>query len=126
MPGAGKSVLAAEAVRDPAITLRYFPDGIFWFRVGMLEENKEKLFGRMKILCEKLESPSPPSSIEHAQEIMRKTFLSERFGRSLVILDDVWSSEIVKTFNVSGRVLITTQVCTRPSCANDLIPLDRI
>ena len=26
-----------------------------------------------------------------------------------MILDDVWSAEVVKTFNVSGRVLITTQ-----------------
>ena len=31
------------------------------------------------------------------------------FSRSLLILDDVWSAEVVKTFNVSGRVLITTQ-----------------
>ena len=31
------------------------------------------------------------------------------FSRSLLILDDVWSSDVVKTFNVSGRVLITTQ-----------------
>ena len=35
------------------------------------------------------------------------TFLS--FSRSLLILDDVWSADVVKTFNVSGRVLITTQ-----------------
>ena len=27
----------------------------------------------------------------------------------MLILDDVWSSDVVKTFNVSGRVLITTQ-----------------
>lgn len=36
----------------------------------MLE--KDKLFNRMKILCEKLEAASVPSSIEHAQEILRK------------------------------------------------------
>jgi apoptotic protease-activating factor len=111
MPGSGKSVLAAEAVRDPNITLSCFPDGVFWFRVGMLEE-KDKLFSRMKILCEKLEAQTTPSSIEHAQEILRKLFLSDQFGRSLVILDDVWSAEIVKTFNVSGRVLVTTQDLT--------------
>ncbi len=33
----------------------------------------------------------------------------ERFSRSLIILDDVWSADIIKTFNVSGRVLVTTQ-----------------
>jgi len=111
MPGSGKSVLAAEAVRDPEITLNFFPNGVFWFRVGMLKE-REKLFSRMKILCEKLEAKTTPSSIEHAQEILRNLFLSDRFDRSLVILDDVWDSEIVKTFNVSGRVLLTTQDLT--------------
>jgi hypothetical protein len=49
---------------------QYFPDGVFWFRVGMLE--LDKLFNRMKILCEKLDAPAIPSSIEHAQEILRK------------------------------------------------------
>ena len=52
MPGSGKSVLAAEVLRDPEITLKYFPNGVFWFRVGMLEP--QKLLNRIKILLEKL------------------------------------------------------------------------
>ena len=55
MPGSGKSVLAAEVLRDPEITLKYFPDGVFWFRVGMLEP--QKLLNRVKILLEKLNCP---------------------------------------------------------------------
>ena len=50
---------------------------MFWFRVGMLE--RDKLFNRMKILCEqKLDSSSSsqPTSIEHAMEILRKMFTS--------------------------------------------------
>ncbi len=47
MTGSGKSVLAAESIRDPEITLRHFPDGVFWFRVGMLE-NPDKLLNRYK------------------------------------------------------------------------------
>ncbi|XP_059079128.1 apoptotic protease-activating factor 1-like [Tigriopus californicus] len=69
-PGSGKSVLAAEALRDPAISLKYFPDGVFWFRVGMLEEHK--LLERIQIFCEKLDAPTKPTSIEHGQEILRK------------------------------------------------------
>ena len=103
MPVAGKSVLAAEAVRDPNIALQvsictyiirkllgaykyrfywstlpllkfkfqFFPDGIFWFRVGIIE-SREKLLNRLKILCEKLDAQNVPSSIEHAQEILRR------------------------------------------------------
>ena len=55
MPGSGKSVLAAEVLRDPEITLKYFPDGVFWFRVGMLEP--QKLLNRIKILLEKFNCP---------------------------------------------------------------------
>ena len=50
--------------------MQHFPDGVFWFRVGMLE--RDKLFNRMKILCEKLDAPNVPNNIEHAQEILRK------------------------------------------------------
>ena len=56
MAGTGKSVLAAEALRDPDVTLNYFPDGVFWFRVGMLTDS-EKLLNRTKILLEKLNTP---------------------------------------------------------------------
>ena len=34
MPGSGKSVLAAESIRDPQITLNNFSGGVFWFKVG--------------------------------------------------------------------------------------------
>ena len=50
--------------------MQHFPDGVYWFRVGMLE--KDKLFNRMKILCEKLDALAVPTSLEHAQEILRK------------------------------------------------------
>ena len=60
-----------------SIIFQYFPDGVFWFRVGMLE--RDKLFNRMKILCEQKLDSSPssqPTSIEHAMEILRKMFTS--------------------------------------------------
>eukprot|EP00094_Tigriopus_californicus_P011739 TCALIF_11342-PA protein Name:"Protein of unknown function" AED:0.59 eAED:0.59 QI:31/0.66/0.75/1/0.66/0.75/4/0/205 len=44
---------------------KYFPDGVFWFRVGMLEEHK--LLERIQIFCEKLDAPTKPTSIEHGR-----------------------------------------------------------
>ena len=42
MPVSGKLVLASEALRDPEVTLRHFPDGVIWFRVGIIS-SREKL-----------------------------------------------------------------------------------
>ena len=42
--------------------------------------------------------------------LLRKLFLSPTYADSLVVLDDVWKGEVVKTFNLPCRILITTQV----------------
>jgi len=110
MPGSGKSVLAAHSVRDPEITLNHFPGGVFWFKVGMVDS--DQLLNRLRALCMKLDASVLPSSIEEAQEILRKLFLSEPLCDSLVILDDVWKPEVIKTFQLPCRVLVTTQDTT--------------
>ena len=38
----------------------------------------------------------------------RKLFL-EKYSDSLLILDDVWKADVVKTFNLPVRLLVTTQ-----------------
>lgn len=48
------------------------------------------------------------TTVEYANEILRKLFLNQ-YRKSLLILDDVWSSEIIKSFDVCARVLVTTQ-----------------
>ena len=78
MPGSGKSVLAAEAIRDPEITLKYFPDGVFWFRVGMLDP--EKLLNRIKILLEKLNTPQVKINISFCTESWIKEHRIHQLG----------------------------------------------
>ena len=70
MPGSGKSVLAAESIRDPRVTLKNFPGGVFWFKVGMVDT--DQLLNKLRALCTKLDSSILPASIEEAQEILRK------------------------------------------------------
>ncbi|XP_023327782.1 apoptotic protease-activating factor 1 [Eurytemora carolleeae] len=107
MPGSGKSVLAAESVRDPAIAVQHFPGGIFWVKIGTVQP--EQLLGRIRALCTKLDAAILPNNIEEGQETLRKLFLSSEYSDSLLILDDVWKAEVVKTFNLPVRILITTQ-----------------
>jgi len=74
MPGSGKSVLAAESIRDPQITINNFSGGVFWFKVGMVDQ--DQLLNRLRALCTKLDAPVLPNGIEEAQEILRKLFMS--------------------------------------------------
>lgn len=41
-----------------------------------------------------------------------RLFLSKRYSKSLLILDDVWSSFVINTFNLTARVLVTTRDLT--------------
>ena len=51
------------------------------------------------------------TTVEYANEILRKLFLGQ-YHKSLLILDDVWSSKIIKSFDVCAKVLVTTQDIT--------------
>ena len=124
MPGSGKSVLAAESVRDPQVTLNNFSGGVFWFKVGMVDS--DQLLGRLRALCTKLDAPHLPSSIEEAQEILRKLFLSPQYSDSLLILDDVWSPMVVRTFTLPVRVMVTTQDVSVMEVVRDLFTVVEI
>ncbi|KAK2892733.1 hypothetical protein Q8A67_012721 [Cirrhinus molitorella] len=113
MAGSGKSVMAAEAVRDHALIKECFPGGVHWLSVGQCE--RADLLVRMQSLCFRLEqgqsldaSQRPPCSVEEAKERMRFLML-RRFPRSLLILDDVWDSSTLRSFDIQSRVLLTTR-----------------
>uniref|UniRef100_A0A8C2HCJ7 Apoptotic protease-activating factor 1 n=1 Tax=Cyprinus carpio TaxID=7962 RepID=A0A8C2HCJ7_CYPCA len=108
MAGSGKSVMAAEAVRDHALIKECFPGGVHWLSVGQCK--RADLLVRMQSLCFRLEqgqssdtSQRPPCSVEEAKERLR--FLMHcRFPRSLLILDDVWDSFALRSFDIQLRV----------------------
>jgi hypothetical protein len=35
--------------------------------------------------------------------------MSDKYNKSLLILDDVWSLDIIRAFNISARVMVTTR-----------------
>uniref|UniRef100_A0A671L0K7 CARD domain-containing protein n=1 Tax=Sinocyclocheilus anshuiensis TaxID=1608454 RepID=A0A671L0K7_9TELE len=113
MAGSGKSVIAAEAIRDHALIKECFPGGVHWLSVGQCE--RADLLVRMQSLCFRLEqgqsseaSQRPPCSVEEAKERLRFLML-RRFPRSLLILDDVWDSSTLRSFDIQCRVLLTTR-----------------
>uniref|UniRef100_A0A3Q2U2A1 Apoptotic protease-activating factor 1 n=1 Tax=Fundulus heteroclitus TaxID=8078 RepID=A0A3Q2U2A1_FUNHE len=113
MAGSGKSVLAAEAVRDHSLIEECFPNGVHWLSIGQLD--KADLLVKIQSLCFRLEqsldSPSHQrvaSSLDEAKERLRFLML-RRYPRSLLILDDVWESSVLKVFDIHCRILLTTR-----------------
>ncbi|XP_022083681.1 apoptotic protease-activating factor 1-like [Acanthaster planci] len=108
MGGIGKSVLAAEAVRNSKILTKVFPGGVFWVAISNID--KSKLLTKLQNLCARLdqESRPPPLNLEEAKDRLRLV-LVEQHPRSLLILDDIWSTKVARIFDVQCRVLVTTR-----------------
>ncbi|XP_070709625.1 apoptotic protease-activating factor 1 [Pempheris klunzingeri] len=113
MAGSGKSVLAAEAVRHHGLIEECFPGGIHWLSIGQLD--KPDLLVKIQSLCFRLEQSldsqslhRPPNSLDEAKERLRFLML-RRYPRSLLILDDIWDTAVLKVFDIHCRILLTTR-----------------
>lgn len=113
MAGSGKSVLAAEAVRHQGLIEECFPGGVHWLSIGQLD--KPDLLVKIQSLCFRLEQSldsqshhRPPTSLDEAKERLRFLML-RRYPRSLLILDDIWDSMVLKAFDIHCRILLTTR-----------------
>uniref|UniRef100_A0A8C8ZQW6 Apoptotic protease-activating factor 1 n=1 Tax=Prolemur simus TaxID=1328070 RepID=A0A8C8ZQW6_PROSS len=111
MAGCGKSVLAAEAVRDHSLLEGCFPSGVHWVSVG--KQDKSGLLMKLQNLCARLDqdesfSQRLPLNIEEAKDRLRILML-RKYPRSLLILDDVWDPWVLKAFDNQCQILLTTR-----------------
>ncbi|MBZ3891295.1 Apoptotic protease-activating factor 1 [Sciurus carolinensis] len=111
MAGCGKSVLAAEAVRDHSLLEGCFPGGVHWVSVG--KQDKSGLLMKLQNLCSRLDqdesfSQRLPLNIEEAKDRLRILML-RKHPRSLLILDDIWDSWVLKAFDNQCQILLTTR-----------------
>uniref|UniRef100_A0A8C0CYT7 Apoptotic peptidase activating factor 1 n=1 Tax=Balaenoptera musculus TaxID=9771 RepID=A0A8C0CYT7_BALMU len=111
MAGCGKSVLAAEAVRDHSVLEVCFPGGVHWVSVG--KQDKSGLLMKLQNLCTRLDqdenfSQRLPLNIEEAKDRLRILML-RKHPRSLLILDDVWDPWVLKAFDNQCQILLTTR-----------------
>ena len=106
MGGVGKSVLAALAVRDPAIQAA-FPDGIVWLELG----REPQIIDRQAELAAAL-GENVPSFVDWR---VGRAILADlvRGRRVLLVLDNVWRPEDLAPFEVigsSGACLVTSRI----------------
>ncbi|XP_076967766.1 apoptotic protease-activating factor 1 isoform X5 [Tamandua tetradactyla] len=111
MAGCGKSVLAAEAVRDHSLLEGCFPGGVHWISVG--KQDKPGLLMKLQNLCTRLDQDDAffqrlPLNIEEAKDRLRILML-RKHPRSLLILDDVWDAWVLKAFDNQCQILLTTR-----------------
>ncbi|KAL2775867.1 apoptotic protease-activating factor 1 isoform b [Daubentonia madagascariensis] len=111
MAGCGKSVLAAEAVRDHSFLEGCFPNGVHWISVG--KQDKSGLLMKLQNLCARLDQDESfpqrlPLNIEEAKDRLRILML-RKYPRSLLILDDVWDPWVLKAFDNQCQILLTTR-----------------
>ena len=104
MPGVGKSVLASALVREPDVR-RVFSDGIFWITIGQQPDLVELQLRLLKDLGDE----SVIDSVRSGKQRLRELLASRA---ALLILDDIWRSVDVDTFDVLGprcKLVLTTR-----------------
>ncbi|XP_077518598.1 apoptotic protease-activating factor 1-like isoform X2 [Amblyomma americanum] len=108
MIGCGKSILAAEALRDYSLIAECFPDGVHWLPIGKLREPNDVLL-KMHLQLDRLNlgSHKDVGTVEMATCRLKRWCLND--VKALLVLDDVWSSRVVEAFTVGCPLLVTTR-----------------
>lgn len=109
MAGCGKTVLAADSIRSSKILEECFPGGVFWVRIGPVDQ--PKLLMKMQNLCTQLDSDhtrAPPRNLEEAKDRLRIIF-AHQHPRTLLVLDDLWNASDVRFFDIRVRIIVTTR-----------------
>ncbi|XP_043825125.1 apoptotic protease-activating factor 1 isoform X1 [Dromiciops gliroides] len=111
MAGCGKSVLAAEAVRDHSLLETCFPGGVHWVSIG--KQDRSGLLMKLQNLCTRLDqdgafSQRLPLNLEEAKDRLHFLML-RKCPRSLLILDDIWDSWVLKAFDSHHQILLTSR-----------------
>jgi len=105
MGGIGKTTLAVELAHQPEVKAA-LPDGVLWATLGPNPEKMSLLYKWGKLLGVDI---SQSTSLEERSNRLN-TLLRNK--KTLMILDDVWQADDIKTFFKGGsdcRMLITTR-----------------
>ncbi|CAN4121884.1 unnamed protein product [Withania somnifera] len=108
MPGLGKSTLARKVYKDSRITFEFF--SCIWVNVSRSYNKTEVLLSILKNFTKQLDNKNDE---QITGEI--RTFL-EKGGRCLIVLDDVWDSEVMNFIrqifpknNKGHRIMMTSR-----------------
>lgn len=121
MVGSGKSVIAAQALRNFKLNELYFPDGILWLPIGNIPEaDSNALLLKLQELCAHF-GENKPETIASAKRFLK--LQARNKPKFLLVLDDVWDGHIIKTFTIGWTILVTTRDQTKFNSRNKAMTL---
>lgn len=117
--GCGKSVLASEALRDAKLLREVFPGGVYWVDMGEGDNTRvssdmeeSELLVKMQNLILRLDNARyQPQNLAAAQSYLQRV-IAEQHPKCLLVLDNLWRTDVAKYFSVRCRVLATTRNAT--------------
>ncbi|XP_064481443.1 apoptotic protease-activating factor 1-like isoform X2 [Ornithodoros turicata] len=104
MTGCGKSIMAAEALRDYSLLKDCFPDGVFWNPIGNLRHESDILI-KLNVQLDRV-GLNMADIPEVAKNRLREWFSGKK---AVLILDDVWERSVLSAFDVGCPMMVTTR-----------------
>ena len=114
MGGGGKTLVASSVVRDDRVRA-IFKNGVFWVPVGREGKDATRLLEFLAFELARAPTETPhvcPRRFESEEEVIRHLSAVQGSNglRCLVVLDNVWSVEVVNAFARTGfHVVVTTR-----------------
>ncbi len=118
LPGVGKTAVAAELIRNDAITER-FPDGVLWAHLGQDPDVGRQLSKWAKSLGLSKEDIADCNGLEDMGEAVVQA-IGER--HMLLVVDDVWSTEAGERFMIGGPNCARVITTRYRNVARELMP----
>jgi len=113
-PGVGKTTLVSTLINEPEIATT-FPDGVLWAALGERPDLFSELMAWIRSLA--LEDVGRIHTLEDA--IAQLTAIL-RHRRMLIVIDDIWKSEHIASFQVAGAQCATLLTTRFNDVAEDL------
>lgn len=118
LAGVGKTVVAAELIHNPDV-IRHFPDGVLWAHLGADPDVRRQLRKWAIALGLNDSELDKASNLGELCDLIAQAIDRRRL---LLVVDDVWSTEVGEYFKFGGdgcAYIVTTRF---PKVARELMP----
>lgn len=118
LAGVGKTVVAAELIDNPDV-VRRFPDGVLWAHLGADPDVRRQLRKWATALGLSDSDLDKASNLGELSDLIAQAIDRRRL---LLVVDDVWSTEVGEYFKFGGDACAYVVTTRFPKVARELMP----